>query len=84
LKTESAENNNLAQLHLSYTHTQPHPEVREEDKRAAPPPSPSFENSVVVVAAKESGERGPEGPESEPRPIVIGDYLAKQIKSRWA
>ena len=29
-------------------------------------------------------ERGPEGPESEPRPIVIGDYLAKQIKSRWA
>ena len=62
---------------------EPEPHIRKKEE-AAPPPSPSFGNDAVVVAAKGSGERGPEGPESEPRPIVIGDYLAKQIKSRWA
>jgi hypothetical protein len=61
----------------------PDSRYKEEEEKNAPPPSSSFENDAVVVAQeKESGEGGPEGPKTEPRPIVISPYLAQQIKTR--
>jgi uncharacterized protein YdaU (DUF1376 family) len=60
----------------SFNQPEPEPDIRKKEE-AAPPPSPSFPNDAVVVAAKGSGEQ------SEP-PITVSPYLAQQIQSRRA
>jgi hypothetical protein len=73
----------LKNLDLDSTHVQQYqsPESRYKEEKKEAPPSPPLESGAVV--AKESGEGGPEGPKTEPRPIVISNLLAHQIKSRW-
>jgi uncharacterized protein YdaU (DUF1376 family) len=78
LKTKPAKDNDLAEVHSSYPLTQTHTQ-REEGKEA---PSSSSENDAVAKEEKGLGE-GQRASGAEPKPIVVSDQLARQIKSRW-
>ena len=52
------------------------PDSRYKEEREEAPPSPPLESGAVVAEGKESGEQG------EPK-IIVSNYLAEQIRSRW-
>lgn len=77
LKTKSAENNDLVQVHSSYSHTQSQTEGREEqEERTAPPPS--FGNAVVAEEERKGSGEGEEW-----RSKAVSHLLAEQIQGKW-
>jgi uncharacterized protein YdaU (DUF1376 family) len=80
LKTKTAENNGLGLVHLSYPHTQPHPDI-EGKKEAAPPPPPSFENDAVVAERKKGvGEEASDPPAWTTPSLVEIEYTPELRK----
>jgi uncharacterized protein YdaU (DUF1376 family) len=79
LKPEPAKNNDLAEVHFSYSTTTATNRERIGEKEA---PSSSFENDAVAKKEKGLGEGEQASSGAEPEPIVVTPYLARQIKSR--